>query len=97
MKVPGTQWTQRALIWMSINMPTGSTKSALFQYLQNIIMQIRQKHKYKSHDPVWLLGDTTYEKMGDLMASNENRLLGLYDELSTFLSQLNLTCIMVKA
>ena len=28
--------------------------------------------------------------MGDLMAANGGRLLGLYDELSTFLTQLNL-------
>ena len=28
--------------------------------------------------------------LGDLMACNGGRLLGLYDELSTFLSQLNL-------
>ena len=43
-----------------------------------------------SSDPVWLLGDATCEKMGDLMAANGGRLLGLYDELSTFLTQLNL-------
>jgi hypothetical protein len=29
-------------------------------------------------------------KMGDLMAANGGRLLGLYDELYTFLIQLNL-------
>lgn len=28
--------------------------------------------------------------MGDLMAANGGRLLGLYDELTTFLTQLNL-------
>ena len=55
-------------------------------------MEIRKQRLYKLHDPVWLLGDATCEKMGDLMASNGNRLLGLYDELSTFLSQLNLYC-----
>jgi hypothetical protein len=48
------------------------------------------KCKCRSNDPQWLLGDSTLEKMGDLMASNEGRLLGLYDELSTFLTQLNL-------
>ena len=37
-----------------------------------------------------MLGDATCEKMSDLMAANGGRLLGLYDELSTFLTQLNL-------
>ncbi len=89
-KVPGTEWSERALVWLSINMPTGSTKSALFQYLHTIIVRVREKCGYSSRDPAWLLGDATCEKMGDLMATNGGRLLGLYDELSTFLTQLNL-------
>ena len=71
-------------------MPTGSTKSALFHYLQGIVVRVRKACGYSVRDPVWLLGDATCEKMGDLMAANGGRLLGLYDELSTFLTQLNL-------
>ena len=89
-RVPGTEWSERALVWLSINMPTGSTKSALYQYLHTIIIRVRERCGYTPHDPAWLLGDATCEKMGDLMAANGGRLLGLYDELSTFLSQLNL-------
>jgi len=89
-KVPDTEWSERALVWMSINMPTGSTKSGLYQYLLNLLHLIRRRCNCSSRDSVWLLGDSTCEKMGDLMASNNNRLFGLYDELSTFLSQLNL-------
>lgn len=87
-KIPGTDWTEKTLVWLSINMPTGSTKSALYQYLNNIILRVKAKCKCSSRDPAWLLGDATCEKMGDLMASNKGRLLGLYDELITFLSQL---------
>ena len=32
---------------------------------------------------MWLLGDATCEKIGDLIAANGGPLLGLYDELST--------------
>ena len=88
-KVPSTEWSEKALVW-TINMPTGNTKSALYQYLNGIVAAIREKCGYKSSDPTWLLGDATCEKMGDLMASNGGRLLGHYDEMSTFLSQLNL-------
>ena len=38
----------------------------------------------------WLLQDTTFEKMGPLMAENGGRLLGIYDELSTFLTKIKL-------
>ena len=89
-EVPRTNWSEPALVWLCINMPTGSTKSALFQYLQGIVVRVRQACGYTSRDPVWLLGDATCEKMGVLMAANGGRLLGLYDELSTFLTQLNL-------
>ena len=83
--VPGTDWSEPALIWLCINMPTGSTQSALYQYLHNVIVKVRRKCRYTVQDPAWLLGDAT---CGDLMAANGGRLLGLYDELSTFLTQL---------
>ena len=77
--VPGTEWSERVLVWLSINMPTGSTKSALHQYLQNVVTRVRQQCNYAINDPLWLLGDSTFEKMGDLMATNGNRLLGNCD------------------
>lgn len=89
-KVPNTEWSEPALVWLSINMPTGSTKSALYHYLNNLIIQVRKKCNYRSIDTTWLLGDATCEKMGELMAANGGRLLGLYDELTSFLTQLNL-------
>ena len=44
---------------------------------------------YIEDDVAWLLQDATFEKMGALMAQNKGRLLGLYDELSSFLSKIN--------
>ena len=38
----------------------------------------------------WLLDDQSFEKMGDLMQENHWKLLGLYDELPMFLSQINI-------
>ena len=38
----------------------------------------------------WLLDEASFEKMGAMMASNNNKIFGLYDELSTFLSQINI-------
>ena len=89
-KVPNTEWSETALLWLSVNMPTGSTKSALYQYLSSVILRVRKECGYRPIDAVWLLGDATCEKMGDLMAANDGRLLGLYDELTSFLTQLNL-------
>ena len=71
-------------------MPAGSTKSSLYHYLNNVLQQVRRKSGCTASHPAWLLGDTTCEKMGDKMAENGGRLLGLYDELTTFLTQLNL-------
>ena len=33
--------------------------------------------------------EASIEKMGELMARNDSKLLGMYDELSTFLAQIN--------
>ena len=38
----------------------------------------------------WMLQDASFEKMGEMMAANGGRLLGMYDELSSFLGKLNL-------
>ena len=45
---------------------------------------------YLERDPSWLLQDATFEKMGALMSDNSGRLLGIYDELSSFLTRINL-------
>ena len=44
---------------------------------------------YLEQDPSWLLQDATFEKMGALMSDNSGRLIGLYDELSSFLTRIN--------
>lgn len=40
--------------------------------------------------PSWNLDEATFEKMGALMNDNGGRLLGIYDEMTTFLMQTNL-------
>ena len=71
-------------------MPTGSGKSTLFRYLYNLLQQIRRLASVPDDDPTWVLDDSSFEKMGALMHSNGCRIIGLYDELSAFLSQINL-------
>jgi len=41
-------------------------------------------------EPTWVFDDATFEKMGALMSENSSRLLGFYDEMSVFLTQINL-------
>ena len=41
-------------------------------------------------DPIWLFQDSTFEKMGMHMADNGGRLLGMFDELSAFLTKIKL-------
>ena len=38
----------------------------------------------------WLLSDQTFEKLGEMMSQNDCKMLGLYDELTNCLSQVNL-------
>lgn len=88
-KVPGTVWIEPAILWIAITMPTGSGKTPLFIFLTSILQKVRSKLKLTRVDPPWLLDEASFEKMGDLMAANHFKLLGMYDELSTFLAQIN--------
>lgn len=89
-QVPGTDWTEPVLVWLSIAMPTGSGKSTLFRHIYNVLRGVRSKCIISEDDPSWVFDDASFEKMGALMHANSSRLLGLYDEMSAFLSQINL-------
>ena len=78
------------LAWVTISMPTGSGKSTLFRHIIVLLLKIRSKCEVTDTDPSWLFDDALFEKMGSLMAQNSCRLLGFYDEMSAFLSQINL-------
>lgn len=88
-EVPGTVWVEPAILWIAITMPTGSGKTPLFAFLTNILRKVRTRLQLSRADPPWLLDEASFEKMGELMATNNGKLLGMYDELSTFLAQIN--------
>ena len=89
-KVPGTDWTEPVLVWLTVSMPTGSGKSTLFRHLYSLIRDMRTMCGVTDNDPSWVFDDATFEKMGALMKENSCRLLGFYDEFSAFLTQINL-------
>lgn len=87
-KVPDTDWCESVLVWLTVCMPTGSGKSTLFRHLFSIIQAVREHCSLTKNDPTWFVDDATFEKMGALMNDNDGRLLGLYDEMSSFLTQI---------
>ena len=89
-EVEGTNIIEPVLVWLSICMPTGSGKSSLWSHLNKLVERARKKCLNDS-DGVWLLGDQSFEKLGELMYLNNWKVLALYDELPIFLSQLNIT------
>ena len=88
--VPGTDWAEPVLVWLTISMPTGSGKSTLFRHLHSILQHVRASTGITDDQPTWSVDDATFEKMGALMHANASRLIGLYNELSAFLTQTNL-------
>ena len=89
-EVDGTDWQESVLLWLSIVMPTGMGKSPLCKFLRQLVRRARSQCGYDDTNPAWLLDDQSFEKIGDSMCSNHFKLLGLYDELFTFLAQLNI-------
>ena len=87
-EVDGTDWIEPAILWISICMPTGSGKSSLCKYLKHLVDDAREKADANAGRS-WFADDQSFEKMGALMDENNSKLLGLYDELAMFLSQMN--------
>lgn len=86
-RVEGTDWEEPVLIWESVYMPTGSGKSPLCAYISKLLKRVQEKC---GRSTSWLVEDATFEKMGAIMADNGCRIFGMYDELTTFLTQINL-------
>lgn len=79
-EVQGTDWMEPVLLRISICMPTGSGKSSLCKLLK--MVKDARSQCGLDDGPLWM--------MGELMEENHWKLLGLYDELPMFLSQVNI-------
>ena len=88
-QVEGSDWAEPVIVWMAICMQTGTGKSSLYKFLRKLVQASREQCGLNDIDPSWLLEDQSFEKMGESMSQNHCKLFGLYDELSTFLSQIN--------
>ena len=91
-EIEGTDWREPVLLWLSICMPTGMGKSSLCRFLRNRIKAAKALCGLADNPTQWLCVDQSFEKMGDLMSQNHWKLLGLYDELPMFFSQINILC-----
>ena len=89
-KVPSTDWTEPVLAWLTVSMPTSSGKSTLFRHLYSMMQEIRTICGVNDDEPTWAFDDASFEKMGALMSDNSCHLLIFYDEMSAFLTQINL-------
>ena len=87
--VPNTRWVEPVLAWVSIGMPVGSEQDSLYQYLWSLLDKTRKKSGAEK-GPSWLMEGATFKRMGAMMEANHSKLLGLYDNLLTFLINLNL-------
>lgn len=89
-EVERSEWVEPVLLWLAICMPTGMGKSSLCKWLRKLVREAQKHRGLDDQDSSWLCDDQSFEKMGDLMSQNHWKLLGLYDELPMFLSQVNI-------
>lgn len=84
------------LVWIVIVMPTGAGKSTLFKFLKGILGTVKKRieeiEKKDGNGKVadWVVEEASMEKMGAMMCDNSNKLIGIYDELTHFLTQINI-------
>ena len=88
-QIEGIDWVEPVIVWVAVCMPTGSGKSTLCKFLRSLVKKSRAQCEADDDGPFWLADDQSFEKLGELMEKNHGKLLGLYDELSMFLAQIN--------
>ena len=86
-QVDGTDSKEPVLIWECVCMSTGAGKSPLCTYIETILNEVQDQVSNQQRS--WEVGDSTFKKVGECMHLNSNRLFGVYDELTTFLTKLN--------
>lgn len=90
----GTNWFEPMLLWIVIVMPTGVGKSTLFKFLKGILGKVQQRiEERRIKDGIgkgadWVVEEASMEKMGAMMNENDNKMIGIYDELTHFLTQI---------
>ena len=87
--VPDKMFVEPVVLWMTIGMQSGSGKSPFHTYLLSLIHSVQAKVESANNHGQWIIDHASFEKMGELMANNHCKLFGCYDELSTFLAQMN--------
>ena len=65
-KIPGTTWDEPVLLWLTVSMPTGSSKSTFYRHLYNLLTKVRSQCQLGDNDPSWVVDDASFEKMGAL-------------------------------
>ena len=73
---------------MVVCMPTSSGKSIPCKFLSNLGKTFRSQCA-GPNEPSWLADEPSFEKLRELMETNHGKHLGMFDELSMFLAQVN--------
>ncbi len=79
--VEGTNWVEPVIVWLTVVMPSGSSKSSVFKYVLDILGLTRKRRALPLNAPSWTLDEATFEKMGAIMDENSGRLLGICDRI----------------
>ena len=94
----GKDWFEPMILWIVVVMPTRAGKSTLFKFLRGILDTVRKRVIASGKDtsnndalPDWAVEVASMEKMGAMMADNGNKLIRLYDEITHFLTQINVS------
>jgi len=77
-------------------MPTGAGKSTLSKFLKGILRTVRKRieeieQKNRNGKVAErVIEKASMEKMGSMMCDNSNKIIGIYDELTHFLTKINI-------
>ena len=91
------KWKEPALLWFVIASKKGTNKSGALNLLSGALQEIEEMLA-ESHDddneeetqPQLLIDHFSFEELFNVMSRNTNKILALYDEMTTFYGLLDL-------
>ena len=91
-----SDWTEPTIIWSLLHMPSGTRKSLIYKFVNDLVKDLGIKSNENDEDQQdidttqYRVNETTFEKLGLVMQKNDGKVVWYFDEGRHFFSQLGL-------
>ena len=93
-ELENSDWWEPTILWSFMHMPRGTRKSLIYKFVNDLVSDScgsdNNADEHGEATPQYKVNETTFEKLGLIIASNEGKVDWYFDEGWHFFSQLGL-------